>query len=140
MKSKDLSQVLELACQILSYYEDENVTDALKDILHMCEERKSSTNKKLKDKNRSKSGIDSELRERFYSETKGLSIPEIQTYLNDKTQFPNISSLQHLAERIGLKGLSRANRDNIIHSILKAIERSQIDQTISERKTTSLAE
>ncbi|MBO2687077.1 hypothetical protein [Shewanella algae] len=141
MKSKELIKILELGQQILSFYEDKDVSYALKDILAMCEQRKLKVDGNLKeDLPQNKLSDARKLRDQFYVETEGLNYLELQAYLEDRGRFPNISSLQQLAEIIGLKGLRRANRDNIVHSIMKAIERSKIDQTISERKTTSIAE
>ena len=141
MKSKELIKILELGQQILSFYEDKDVSYALKDILAMCEQRKLKVDGNLKEDLPQNNLSDArKLRDQFYVETEGLNYLELQAYLEDRGRFPNISSLQQLAEIIGLKGLRRANRDNIVHSIMKAIERSKIDQTISERKTTSIAE
>ncbi|MCE9850645.1 hypothetical protein [Shewanella chilikensis] len=141
MKSKELIKILELGQQILSFYEDKDVSYALKDILAMCEQRKLKVDGNLKkDLPQNNLSDARKLRDQFYVETEGLNYLELQAYLEDRGRFPNISSLQQLAEIIGLKGLRRANRDNIVHSIMKAIERSKIDQTISERKTTSIAE
>lgn len=141
MKSKELIKILELGQQILSFYEDKDVSYALKDILTMCEQRKLKVDGNLKkDLPQNNLSDARKLRDQFYVETEGLNYLELQAYLEDRGRFPNISSLQQLAEIIGLKGLRRANRDNIVHSIMKAIERSKIDQTISERKTTSIAE
>jgi len=130
MKSKELIKIFELGSQILSHYKDKDIVYALTDILEKCDKSiKVSTSKKVVTEKRPfKSTNDA-----FLKEIDSMSLQDIQSKLNDKAEFPNIESLRELAIKFGLGKQLRANRDNIIHSILKMIERSRINQTISER-------
>ena len=138
MKTKELIKILELGGKILSHYKDRDVAHALGDILDMCNEKKI----------RSSHSVNNNLNEvyletipstsdnyqgDFFRDTEQMSLEEVHDYLNDKKMFPNIESLRKLAASLGLSSQSRVNRDNLIYSISKIIDRSRIDREISMR-------
>ena len=133
MKSKELIKIFQLGSQSLSHYKDREVVSALTDILDMCN---ASSQKKKKE---TPVVVASEIKDDvsnsqlFLNEVSSLPLEDIKEKLNNKLDFPNIDSLKRLAIGFGLGKQLRSNRDNIIHSIIKIIERSRIDKTISER-------
>ncbi|MDO6636028.1 hypothetical protein Q4540_00470 [Pseudoalteromonas carrageenovora] len=133
MKAKELITIFELSSQILSHYKNKEVVSILSDILDMC---KASSNEKVKKQDAIvKKDIQMQKIDKvdFLNDVSSLTLDEIREKLNDRLHYPSVESLRNLAVSVGLSKQSRANKDNIIHSILKVIERSRIDKTISER-------
>lgn len=133
MKAKELITIFELSSQILSHYKNKEVVSALSDILEMC---KASSNGKTKKQDAIvKSDVQVQKVDKvdFLNDVSSLTLDEIREKLNDRLHYPNVESLRNLAVSVGVSKQSRVNKDNIIHSILKVIERSRIDKTISGR-------
>lgn len=153
MKVTELVKALEIGSKILSHYKGKDLTYALNDILSMCQEKEIASQTKMRTSHikEVESHTKNETALKYNSLTQpeheninkkeldfirvmgGMSIQEIQEYLNDKTNFPNIESLKRIASAIGLRGQSRVGRDSLIHSIVKMIDRSRIDREISSR-------
>lgn len=136
MKNKELIKILDVCTKIMSHYKDKDILFTLKDILSVLEERTVSKNsasakmKESKDSDDIKSSYDYG---NAIKSTAELSLEEIKVLLEDTGKFPNIDSLNKFANEFGIKTQARASRINIIHSIIKSVERSRIDQTISSR-------
>lgn len=133
MKSKDLIKIFELSSKILSYYKNKDVVYALTDILKMCEDKPVDVvfDKQLTiEKN---NVLIYENSEKFLLKIKNMSLEEIKAHLDDKTIFPNIESLRSISVGLGFKSQPRASRDITIHTILKLIDRSRIEESISTR-------
>lgn len=133
MKAKELIKIFEISTQILDHYKNKEIVDALTDILDMCKANSSQNLKKKTTTIRVDSEIEKNDKDLFLNEMTSFTLDEIQERLNDKSYYPNVESLRNLATSIGLSKQSRSNKENIIHSIIKVIERSRIDKTISER-------
>ena len=136
MKNKELIKIFDVCTKIMSHYKDKNILFTLKDILSVLEERTVLQNtasvkkKEIKDRNDINSSYDYGNAIKNIAE---LSLEEIKVLLEDTGKFPNIESLNKFANEFGIKAQDRASRVNIIHSIIKSVERSRIDQTISSR-------
>lgn len=136
MKNKELIKIFDVCTKILSHYKDKDILFTLKDILSVLEERTVSQNtasvkkKEIKDSNDINSAYDYRNAINNIAE---LSLEDIKVLLEDTGKFPNIESLKRFASEFGIKAQARASRVNIIHSIIKSVERSRIDQTISSR-------
>jgi len=134
MKSKELMQIFELSAKIMSYYKNKDVVYALNDILDMCKNREESSEvQKINNVTYSESSYHDIEVAPFIENVDSMSIDEIYNKLNNRTIFPNVESIKKFALNIGLRGQSRVNRENLIHSIIKFVERSRIDQDISSR-------
>jgi hypothetical protein len=138
MKSKELIKIFDLCGQILSHYKDKDVAYALTDILKKCNpdvevlSKKAVTTKKT---TTTKKEPVKYANNEFLTEIQSMNLQDIRTKLNNKDEFPNMESLRSLAASFGL-GKQLGKKDDIIHSIIKIIERSRIDKTISERQLT----
>ncbi|HHF3036791.1 TPA: hypothetical protein ACPJ07_001464 [Vibrio diabolicus] len=134
MKSKELMQIFELSAKIMSYYKNKDVVYALNDILLMCKKKDEVS---ISQQVESVKVEESEVLKTDFSFSIGnietLSVEEIAVRLNDRNLFPNVDSLKKFANDIGLKGQSRVNRENLIYTIVKFVERSRIDKDISSR-------
>jgi hypothetical protein len=136
MKSKELIAIFDICTKIMSYYKDKDILFILKDILSILEERAysnntaSAENAKITDTKDLGSSYDYE---NMAKNIAGLSLEELKILLEDTGKFPNVESLKQFANQFGVKAQARASRVNIIHTIIKSVERSRIDQTISSR-------
>lgn len=131
MNNAKLIKLFDVGSKILSHYKDKDVLFALKDILSILEKQNVvPETKKKKDIDNIKPAYD-------YSHViKNIAVTpleDIEVLLEDNEKFPTIDSLKMFAKDLGIKTQSRASRANIIHSIIKSVERSRIDKTISSR-------
>lgn len=136
MKSTELIKIFDVGTKILAHYKNKDVLFALNDILNVLEERTVSQEtvsvkkKEIKDSNDINPSYDYRNMTNNLTE---LSLEEVKPLLEDNKKFPNIESLKVFASELGIKIQARASRVNIIHSIIKSVERSRIDQMISSR-------
>tara|TARA_R110002049_G_scaffold304178_1_gene499200 strand:- start:1374 stop:1787 length:414 start_codon:yes stop_codon:yes gene_type:complete len=133
MKAKELIKIFELSSQILSHYKNKEVVSALSDILDMCEANSNEKTKKQAAIVKNDTHVKKNDKVDFLNDVSSLTLDQIREKLNDRSHYPSVESLRDLAVSVGVSKQARANRDNIIHSIIKVIERSRIDKTISER-------
>jgi virulence-associated protein VapD len=136
MKSTELIKIFDVGTKILAHYKNKDVLFALNDILNVLEERTVSQEtvsvkkKEIKDSNDINPSYDYRNMTNNLTE---LALEEVKPLLEDNKKFPNIESLKVFASELGIKIQARASRVNIIHSIIKSVERSRIDQMISSR-------
>ena len=136
MKSTELIKIFDVGTKILAHYKNKDVLFALNDILNVLEERTVSQEtvsvkkKEIKDSNDINPSYDYRNMTNNLTE---LALEEVKPLLEDNKKFPNIESLKVFASELGIKIQDRASRVNIIHSIIKSVERSRIDQMISSR-------
>ncbi|HIF9364990.1 TPA: hypothetical protein ACX6SR_000124 [Photobacterium damselae] len=132
MKSKDLIKIFEAGSKILSYYSDKDIHYALNDILKMLEEKEAP--------NKRRTSSNTQVNNEFITYIDNLAIniehielDELQSILNNKDLFPNIQSLVYFSDKIGFSKQPRLSRENLIHTIIKYIDRSRIDKAINSR-------
>ena len=136
MKSTELIKIFDVGTKILAHYKNKDVLFALNDILNVLEERTVSQEtvsvkkKEIKDSNDINPSYDYKNVRNNISE---LSLEEVESLLKESKKFPNIEALRIFAGELGIKTQVRASRANIIHAIIKSVERSRIDQMISSR-------
>lgn len=136
MKSTELIKIFDVGTKILAHYKNKDVLFALNDILNVLEERTVSQEtvsvkkKEIKDSNDINPSYDYKNVTNNITE---LSLEEVESLLKESKKFPNIEALRIFAGELGIKTQVRASRANIIHAIIKSVERSRIDQMISSR-------
>lgn len=136
MKSTELIKIFDVGTKILAHYKNKDVLFALNDILNVLEERTVSQEtvsvkkKEIKDSNDINPSYDYK---NVTNNITKLSLEEVESLLKESKKFPNIEALRIFAGELGIKTQVRASRANIIHAIIKSVERSRIDQMISSR-------
>ncbi|HHF3072198.1 TPA: hypothetical protein ACPJ1I_004272 [Vibrio diabolicus] len=134
MKSRELMQMFEIGARIMSFYKNKDVLYALNDILDMCERKEESSYFQHVNDEVISDSIGKKFKDTpVIEDIDAMSIDDLYYKLNDRKLFPNVDSIKKFAVSIGLRGQSRVNRENLIHSIIKFVERSRIDQDISSR-------
>lgn len=136
MKSTELIKIFDVGTKILAHYKNKDVLFALNDILNVLEERTVSQETVSVKKKEIKDSKDINPSYDYKNVTNNiteLSLEEVESLLKESKKFPNIEALRIFAGELGIKTQVRASRANIIHAIIKSVERSRIDQMISSR-------
>ena len=136
MKSTELVKIFDVGIKILSHYKNKDVLFVLNDILSSLEEKPILPKAVLvkKEQIQPSNSIDKSYDYRNVTNNiTQFSLEEVKSLLEDSEKFPNVKLLKKFAGELGINVQSRASRANIIHSIIKSVERSRIDQMISTR-------
>lgn len=133
MKTKELSKILNLIDDILSFYQDEEITDVLLDLKKLklsAKENNHSTGQKITiDDKQLKESID-----KFSADIDSFGLSDIEKRLTSEDEFPAMEYIRYFAKKIGLDLGTRLSRNNSIHTITRHLERMRIDNTISKRR------
>lgn len=139
MNTKQLAGLLEKVGAVLAEYPNSSLDNMLDDIL-----RKVKTGRAVKNK---KTNVQSSLELMASSPDEGFSedvsagadileLPEeLRKLLPPHDSEPTLANLKVVALKLGVNSTSRQSKSSLIHSLLKAIERGKMDQTISQRNT-----
>lgn len=143
MKTHELVDLLDYVSKIMSFYPNKNLSFALDDILNILEEQRGrevgavlSAKKKVHNEAFYPGGVKGgeEIKE-FAKNIKNKDSKDIEDFLNNADLFPNIKSLNFFASELGIKTPAKQNRNVVIMTIIKAVERRRIDTTIGNRLT-----
>ena len=135
MKTNELANILSKIVELLSLFPDKDIIKSLDEIIFIV--KKNNDKKTIKKDNKEKSvELDKINEKKIYDLTQkinSITISEIERELNDTDLFKAMKDIRKFAESIGLTIGTRQNRSSTIHTIIKHIERSRINKTISER-------
>ena len=135
MKTNELTNLLNKIVELLSLFPDKDIASSLDEIIFIV--KKSKDKKTIKKDNKGKSVELDKINEKKINDLSqkinSMIISEIEKELNDTDLFKAMKDIRKFAESIGLTIGTRQNRSSTIHTIIKHIERSRINKTISER-------
>jgi len=139
MNTKQLAGLLEKVGAVLAEYPNSSLDSMLDDVLKKVRSGKGAKSKKT--------NIQSSLELVASSPDEGVSedvsvgadifeLPEeLRKFLPSHDSEPTLANLRVVALKLGVNSSSRQSKSSLIHSLLKAIERGKMDQTISQRNT-----
>lgn len=135
MKNKELCLLLGRICSALEECPEGDAKESIQLLAKALQNKKTakSGKKSFAKKKNSSEDIISKDYHALKEELESKSIPEIKEALCDTDLFPTTQSLKDFALLLGITFQSRINRENVVHSIIKYIDRSRLDKTIASR-------
>ena len=135
MKTNEVTNLLNKIVELLSLFPDKDIASSLDEIIFIV--NKSKDKKTIKKNNKRKSVELDKINEKKINDLlqniNSMNISDIEKELSDNDLFKAMKDIRKFAESIGLTIGTRQKRSSTIHTIIKHIERSRINKTISER-------
>lgn len=139
MNTKQLAGLLEKVGAVLAEYPNSSLDNMLDDILRKVKSGKGAKNKKTNVQSSLElvaSNPDEGVSEDVSAGADIFELPkELRKLLPSHESEPTLANLRVIALKLGVNSSSRQSKSSLIHSLLKAIERGKMDQTISQRNT-----
>ena len=143
MNTKQLASLLEKVGLVLAEYPNSSLESALDDILVKVRAGRAAKNKKLKYQSSldlTASSPDEGVSSSVSEGLDALELPdEFRKLLPSEDAELTLANLKVVALKLGVNPSSRQSKASLVHSLLKAIERGKMDQTISQRNATAVA-
>jgi len=133
MNSNELSKILLRINDLLKLYPDKDVIYILEDMIKI----KTKVLKAPVNDSKQALGIDENTRKMMINDIAkdidNLGISDIESKLNTVELFPTLEYIKYFASLVGIEVSARQSRLNLVHTILKDLDRMRINKTISSR-------
>jgi hypothetical protein len=141
MTSHGLAKILKIISDLLLSLPDQRIDKSLLEVLeaagkHLLTEQKTQKEtKKIAAKEEAVNSLnDKSLSQQdFVLKLHEMSLEEASNFIESNPQLRTISALNELAKTLNLGISGRQKRETIVHTILKHLERSRLDETIRSR-------
>lgn len=132
MKARELATILRKTANILEFYEDNEVNEALDQILLLVKQNSKTTKKDInKGKKVQKQVIEESIDiQGIINTLQQMDNKELEHYLNNEKLFQSRESLLKIAKEMSIVSSNRQTIAALKHSIIKYFERQNMDHII----------